>query len=81
MFHYKVMDQSKSQINFNYLNLSNVWEGRNESGQFFSIGSLGISEVCFKSFSMKFVHFILAQSGTSIEFRPLSFYLPLSSPE
>ena len=30
---------------------------------------------------LKSVHFILAHSGTSIEFRPLSFQLPLSSPE
>ena len=30
---------------------------------------------------LKSLHFILAQSGTSIEFRPLSFKLPLSSLE
>ena len=30
---------------------------------------------------LKSLHFILAQSGTSIEFRPLSFKLLLSSPE
>ena len=31
------------------------------------------------SYLLRSVHFILAQSGTSIEFTPLSFLLPLSS--
>ena len=36
--------------------------------------------LCDKNF-IKSLHFILAQSGTSIEFRPLALKLLLSSPE
>ena len=46
------MDQSEREINFIYpinFSNSNVWKGNNESGQSFSIGLPGISQVRFKS--------------------------------
>ena len=43
--------------------------------------SFSSSKFAIRASKLKSLHFILAQSGTSTEFRPLSLKLPLSSPE